>query len=138
MALHLLKLCVGVDHPDELAAFQKRRIATTGRNAHITRQMPRRAREILDGGSLYWIIGGKILVRQRILALESFTDSQGIRRCRIELDPELVPVRPTPHRPFQGWRYLVEKAAPPDLPQVKGMDALPESMRRELMELCLI
>ncbi len=138
MALHLLKLCVGIDHPDQLAAFQRRRIATTGRNAHITRQMPRRAEEILDGGSLYWIIAGKIRVRQRILALESFTDSQGIRRCRIELDPKLVSVCPTPHRPFQGWRYLVEKSAPPDLPQTAAPDALPETMYRELAELCLI
>ena len=140
MPLHLLKLCVGVESIAQLAAFQQRRRATTGRNAHVTRQFPRRASEILDGGSLYWVIGGLIRVRQRILDLEAFRDEDGVRRCRIKLDPHLVPVQPRPVRAFQGWRYLRAADAPPDLGDEEAAadpgdskDALPPHGMREVL-----
>ncbi len=138
MPLHLLKLCVGCRDIPHLAAFQKARLEATGRNAHVTRMVPRRAAEILDGGSLYWVIGGMVTVRQRILDIEPFVDADGVRRCRLELDPELVPVRPVPRRAFQGWRYLEDADAPPDMEGVEGEDGPPEEMRRDLGNLGLL
>ncbi len=138
MPLHLVKLCVGCRDIAHLAAFQKERLEATGHNAHVTRMVPRRAEEILDGGSLYWVINGMITVRQRIVAIEPFVDEDGVKRCRLELDPELVPVRPAPRRPFQGWRYLEDVDAPPDMDRLEGDDELPEEMRRDLGSLGLL
>jgi len=138
MPLHLVKLCVGCRDIAHLAAFQKARREATGRNAHVTRMVPRRAKEILDGGSLYWVINGMITVRQRIVAIEPFVDDEGVKRCRLELDTELVPVRPMPRRPFQGWRYLEEADAPPDMNMADGEEDLPEDMRRDLGSLGLL
>ena len=138
MPLHLVKLCVGCRDIAHLGAFQKARLEATGRNAHVTRMVPRRAREILDGGSLYWVINGMITVRQRIVAIEPFVDDDGVKRCRLELDPELVPVRPVPRRPFQGWRYLEDADAPPDMDGLVGDEDLPEEMRRDLGSLGLL
>ena len=138
MPLHLVKLCVGCRDIAHLGAFQKARLEATGRNAHVTRMVPRRAKEILDGGSLYWVINGMITVRQRIVAIEPFVDDDGVKRCRLELDPELVPVRPVPRRPFQGWRYLEDADAPPDMDGLEGDEDLPEEMRRDLGSLGLL
>ncbi len=138
MPLHLVKLCVGCRDIAHLAAFQKARREATGRNAHVTRMVPRRAKEILDGGSLYWVINGMITVRQRIVAIEPFVDDDGVKRCRLELNPELVPVRPVPRRPFQGWRYLKDEDAPPDMDIADGEEDLPEDMRRDLGSLGLL
>ena len=138
MPLHLVKRCVGCRDIAHLAAFQKARREATGRNAHVTRMVPRRAKEILDGGSLYWVINGMITVRQRIVAIEPFVDDDGVKRCRLELDPELVPVRPVPRRPFQGWRYLKDEDAPPDMDMADGEEDLPEDMRRDLGSLGLL
>ncbi len=138
MPLHMIKLCVGVTEIARLAAFQKRRFEATGRNAHVTRMTPRRAAEILDGGSLYWVMGGMIMTRQRITAIEPFTDDEGIRRCRLELDMTIVPVVPRPRRPFQGWRYLDPADAPPDVQTDGDAQQIPEDMRRGLGDLGLI
>ncbi len=136
--LHMLKLCVGVTEIAHLARFQHERLARTGGNAHITRMTPRRAAEILDGGSLYWIMAGMITVRQRILGIEPFVAADGVRRCRIELDPQLVMVAPRPHRPFQGWRYFKPQDAPPDLDAGSQAAEMPDSMRRALGDLGLL
>ena len=95
--------------------------------------------EILDGGSLYWVIKGFLSARQRIEAIEPFTDMDGIQRCHLVLEPVVIPVRSRPVRPFQGWRYLTEKDAPPDLSQ-QGADLaeMPESLQRELRALGLL
>ena len=98
--------------------------------------VPKRAEEILDGGSIYWVIRGEILCRERILDIRPFVDKDGIGRCRLVLDPKCVPVRPRPYRAFQGWRYLDAKDAPPDLDRVaRGAANMPEPLRRELREL---
>ena len=133
----MMKLCVGVRDMAHLADFQKRRLAATGANAHITRMVPRRADEIVDGGSLYWVIDSMISVRQRITDIEPFIDDDGIRRCRLHLDMKLVPVQPRPQRPFQGWRYLAPEDAPPDLGGGEAAE-LPDEMRRELGALGLL
>ena len=138
MPLHMIKLCVGVSEIAQLAAFQKRRFEATGGNAHITRMTPRRAAEILDGGSLYWVMNGMIMARQRITAIEPFMDDDGIRRCKLELDMRIVPVAPQPRRPFQGWRYLKDEDAPRDLETGDSDEMPPEDMRRGLGDLGLI
>ncbi|WP_020178280.1 DUF1489 domain-containing protein [Methylopila sp. M107] len=121
MTVHLQKLCVGCDSPEELRAWidqrlaDKRRRGLAAEQAHVTRSTPKRAAEVLDGGSLYWVIKGTILVRQKISDLRAVKDTDGVERCAIVMEPELVAVRPTPRRPFQGWRYLPANEAPADL-----------------------
>ncbi|MGH2339967.1 DUF1489 family protein [Segnochrobactraceae bacterium EtOH-i3] len=143
MPLHLVKLCVGVDSFEDLAGWIAAEQAAGGgqpvEDVHRTRMMPKRADEILDGGSLYWVIRGRIQVRQRILALRAETGADGVPRCAIVLEPELVPVVPRQHRPFQGWRYLAAADAPADLARAPaGIDEMPAEMRAALADLGLL
>jgi hypothetical protein len=145
MTVHLVKLCVGVETVQDLAVWQAerlRRLAQAGEAAelcHRTRQMPRRRNEILDGGSLYWVVKGFVLVRQRILDLKDATKDDGTACCGIVLDPELVTTRPQPRRAFQGWRYLEAADAPADARTLHDVEAnIPPGMREDLRELCLI
>jgi hypothetical protein len=138
VTVHLIKLCVGVSDIEELAEWQDRRRKQSARVYHVTRMMPTRASELIDGGSIYWVIRGAVLVRQRIEAIERFTDEEGIGRCKLVFDPELVPVRPVPRRAFQGWRYLEPADAPADLPQRLSGDELPPKLRAELAALGLL
>jgi hypothetical protein len=101
--------------------------------------MPKRCEALLDGGSLYWVIKGQLACRQAFVDIRSFTDGEGIGRCRLVLEPHVRPVRPRPYRPFQGWRYLVSDDAPPDLgADMPDLGVLPEPMRRELVALGLL
>ena len=140
--LHLIKLCVGVSEIAELAAWQKERRRKNKRryNIHVTRSYPRRAEELLAGGSLYWVIAGRIRVRQRLIGMVARHDEDGIARCELRLDPRLVEVAPRHHRPFQGWRYLDAADAPADLAGTPDAAAvgMPPDLRRALAELCLI
>ena len=145
MPLHLVKLCVGVDSLAELRQWmagrmrERKRRGEPLRHAHVTRMAPKRAEEILAGGSLYWVIKGLISARQAIVGIEPFMDQDGIGRCRLWLDGKVVAVAPRPMRAFQGWRYLADKDAPPDLDRAQGDVAdMPEAMRRELAGLGLI
>jgi hypothetical protein len=134
--VNLLKLCVGADGVDDLAAWQAERQARTGRVAHVTRMWPRREAELLAGGSLYWVIRGAVLVRQRVLGLEQTMGADGVPRCAIVLDPELRRTEAQPRRPFQGWRYLAPEDAPRDLPEGRAAeDALPPSLALALEEI---
>jgi hypothetical protein len=139
--LHLVKLCVGTDTIDDLRQWQSRRSAERlaqgldPRPRHVTRMWPRRDDELLRGGSLYWVIRGVIRVRQRIAALEEVRGEDGIRRCAIVLDPKLVLVAPRPRAAFQGWRYLAQKDAPPDIGAAPGDDPdLPPGLREALSQ----
>ncbi len=137
--LHLQKLSVGTETVADLAAWQNRKGAQNDLPYHITRMWPKRADEILDGGSMYWVIKGSLQCRQRIVRFDEVFGSDGIRRCAIILDPELVRVAPTLKRPFQGWRYLKSSDAPVDLP--KGREAeepLPEALNAALAEIGLL
>lgn len=145
MTVHLIKLCVGVEMPRELAEWQAerfRRLELAGKapeHCHRTRQTPRRRAELLDGGSLYWVIKGFVLVRQRIIDLRAAVKDDGTECCGIVLDAELVPTRPQPRRAFQGWRYLDVADAPPDAKGFgEGFEEMPRAMRDELRELRLI
>lgn len=146
MALHLIKLCVGATSIEDLRNWIADRRTDAGRagvafeQAHITRMVPTRVDELLDGGSLYWVIRGDVAARQRLLDVRPFVDVDGVRRCALVLDPQVVPVQARPARPFQGWRYLKASEAPRDLPTVEGdgAAAMPEEMRRELQQLGLL
>ena len=114
MPLHLLKLAVGIDSLDHLRHVRAARQAERGGSWVYTRNHPRRAQEVLAGGSIYWIIRGQIRVRQQITGFRRECDDNGRRRCRIEVDERLFPTLPRPWRPFQGWRYLSPMDAPED------------------------
>jgi len=138
MALNLIKLCVGVSEIEELEQWV--RDCKAGRDSldHTTRMFPARKDELLGGGSLYWVIRGLILCRQPIADLVAVKGKDGISRCRIEFKPKIIPVRPTPRRAFQGWRYFNAADAPPDLPKGAAAKGLSQKMRRELSELGLL
>ena len=100
---------------------------------------PKRAEDLLAGGSIYWVFRGTMLARQRLLGLEERIGADGITRCALILDRELVRVAALPRRPFQGWRYLQPKDAPPDLPPGRASEEpLPPELVRELTEMGLL
>jgi len=141
--LHLIKLCVGVDSLKDLAAYQKKRLKEKRAKGqkpeliHITRHMPKRAEELLDGGSLYWVIKGQIMARQRLLELRAIKRN-GVPHCGLVYHRDLVPVSPRPRRAFQGWRYFEAADAPRDIASIKGGAGLPEALKRELAVLGLL
>ncbi|WP_339832601.1 DUF1489 domain-containing protein [uncultured Parvibaculum sp.] len=144
MPLHLIKLCVGADDIADLATWQEARLAEMKKRkqpqtlVHVTRMTPKRADEILAGGSLYWVMKGVIRCRQRLIGIEPFKDGEGVKRCRLVLDREIVPTRRQERRAFQGWRYFDPKDAPPDVRRGAADDDMPEEMRRELEDLGLL
>ncbi|AHM02805.1 hypothetical protein roselon_00360 [Roseibacterium elongatum DSM 19469] len=138
MTVHLVKLCVGAERVEDLTAWQAsaRAKGPDGLPRHVTRMWPKRADEVLDGGSLYWVFKGMLLCRQRILRLDPVEGGDGITRCGIVLDPETVRVTATPKRPFQGWRYLKPEDAPRDLaPGRASEEALPPELESALAEI---
>ncbi len=143
MTLNLIKLCVGCDSIEDLAEWidlkrkEARRAGRKPEHAHITRMVPKRRDELLDGGSLYWVIKGNVQVRQRLLAIRIFTDGEGIQRCRLVLDHTLTATEWQPRRAFQGWRYYEPKDAPPDL-KVGRRNELPPALKAELASLGLM
>src|ERR1700751_1139890 len=136
VSLHLLKLAVGIDDIDHLRQLRAARVVERGGNWVYTRNHPRRAQEVLAGGSIYWVIRGQIRVRQLVTGLSGERDDTGRRYCRIEVDAELVPTLPRACRPFQGWRYLAPAGAPPDRAALAPLP--PDRMHAELRALGLI
>lgn len=137
-ALNLVKLCVGADDVADLDVWQRARSlerAAQGldpRPRHVTRQFPRRADELLDGGSLYWVIRGVIRARQRLEAIEPVDGEDGLRRHALILSTQIVLTEPAPRRAFQGWRYLTGDDAPRDLDRrytQNDGDPLPTELR---------
>jgi hypothetical protein len=131
LVLHLVKLCVGADSIADLKGWVEERVRERRgppRSLHVTRMVPTRAPQIVEGGSLYWVIRGQLSARQRVLEID---------RCRLWLDPEVVELAPRPMRAFQGWRYLKASDAPADLGK-GGEAAMPEELRRALGELGLL
>ena len=134
--LHLVKLCVGAASVGDLRDWQARRGVADPPLRHQTRNTPRRAAELVSGGSLYWVIKGAVLVRQRLLAIAADHWDDGTACAGLVLDPTLVLVVPRPMKPFQGWRYLTEP--PPDLDGAVDPGGLPAALRQELAALCLL
>lgn len=145
MALNLVKLCVGCDSIEDLAAWidfrlgEQRAAGLVPEQFHTTRMIPKRIDELLEGGSLYWVIKGNVQCRQRLLDIRPFTDSEGINRCHLVLEPKVIPTEWQPRRAFQGWRYLNENEVPRDEAAGKvGRAALPAELRQELAALGLL
>ncbi len=142
--LHLVKMSVGIESVQHLRAVQKKRLknnldAGLGPLLQfVTRNRPKRAEEVLAGGSMYWIIKGSIRVRQRVVGLDPVVDPEGRKACAIRFDPELVETEAQPYRPIQGWRYLEADDAPADRTLGEGSDQLPPEMRAELKALGLL
>jgi hypothetical protein len=142
--LHLVKLCVGVSAIEELQAWIDYRLEQRKSNCkpdeqiHTTRMVPKRADELLAGGSLYWVIKGNIQIRQHLLDIRPFTDKEGIRRCDLVLEPRLIATRWQPRRPFQGWRYFKASEVPPDLGVGDDGEDMPPDLQLELSELGLL
>ncbi|CAH1691596.1 conserved hypothetical protein [Hyphomicrobiales bacterium] len=138
--MNLIKVCSGVSSAEDVRAAVKQACAAAGRSdvliCHATRNYPGRAEELLLGGSLYWIIKGRVTCRQAIVELRK-DDRSG--QCLIILGHDVVDVRPAPRRPFQGWRYLQTADAPPDIGALmEQSQEMPEDMRRELAGMGLI
>ena len=129
MSLHLIKLCVGAATPEDLRVWRVQRAAAGHRPIVHTRQTPKRAPELLGGGSLYWVFKVVILIRQRIAAIETIGEGAQ-RRCEILLDDAMVPTAPQPRRAFQGWRYIETKEAPADFGEAAEGDLPPDLARR--------
>ena len=160
MSVHLIKMAVGVESVAHLAELQSARLRKAAREGqasrlcHYTRHMPRRAQELLAGGSLYWVIKGFVRVRQRLLDIERGVgppwkqggrqggrpggDPEGKPACALVLDPGLVGTRLRATRAFQGWRYLAAPDAPPDLDPAADAVGLPQEMAEELRSLGLL
>ncbi|NTE86643.1 DUF1489 family protein [Agrobacterium rubi] len=144
MALHLIKLCVGADTIEDLRGWVSQRsllaiaAGMEPHSVHTTRMFPKRTEDLLDGGSLYWVIKGQVQARQKILDIKSFKGDDGISRCDLVLGPEVIETSPAPKRPFQGWRYLKDEEAPRDLGGGGLSDDMPPDLRRELAELGLL
>ncbi|WP_306253588.1 DUF1489 family protein [Parvularcula sp. IMCC14364] len=139
--LNLIKLCVGAENVDDLIDWRQRSLALrkkaglSAHTFHTTRMWPRREAELLDGGSLYWVIKGLVSVRQPIHGFEETIGSDDIKRCNILLEPEFIMTEPWPKRPFQGWRYLKKGDAPPD---IRAGSGLAPELATELAELGLL
>lgn len=149
--VNLIKLCVGIRSPQELIEWEAqlkekhRQKKSPLEDSHWTRHQPKRAEEILRGGSLYWVINGEIRVRHRILRLDPVTDEKGNAFCAIVYNPKVILVEPWPRRAFQGWRYLEAEDAPPDFKdqslarkEACAFAQLPEEMAGHLRKLGLL
>jgi len=138
MTVHLIKLAVGIDDFDHLRKIQRLRKRERGKSVFYTRNTPRRAEELLEGGSIYWVIKGYVRVRQLLKEFTSTEDEDGQPLCIVRYDLKLVPTVLVPKRPFQGWRYLEARDAPPDRIGADPAEGLPPRMVEELRSLGLL
>ena len=134
VALNMVKLCVGADDVSDLVNWQKRVMKTRKAPVHHTRMVPKRIDELLDGGSIYWVIKGVIQVRQAFTDIRVIDDRNGRKACELVFDPELIAVDPTPKRPFQGWRYLKASEAPVDIKAGSAGEDLPPELHAKLKD----
>ncbi|MBP0483872.1 DUF1489 family protein [Sagittula salina] len=138
---HLIKLSVGTETVEDLAAWQASMAPRwpEGLPRHVTRMWPKRKKEVLNGGSIFWVIKGLVQARQRILRLDPVTGQDGIDRCAIVLDPEVIRTTTAPRRAFQGWRYLAPQDAPADLPAHRASEeTLPPELANALAEIGIL
>ena len=140
MTIHLQKLSVGSESIQTLTDWQnhvvskRRQQGLSAHHVHVTRMFPKRKDTLLDGGSIYWVIKGQILCRNKIVDLQEATKN-GHRACAILMEPELIAVLPVPRRAFQGWRYLQPSDAPADLTIAGDAADLPASFRAKLLDI---
>ncbi|KCZ87328.1 hypothetical protein HJO_16817 [Hyphomonas johnsonii MHS-2] len=130
----MVKLCVGAETIDDLADWQARQLQRIPEPVHHTRMMPKRAEEMLDGGSIYWVIKRAIRVRQRIIDIRAITDEEGRAMCELVFDTDLVRTYAQAKRPFQGWRYLKPTDAPRDLKTGEAARDIPPDLDAALKQ----
>lgn len=138
--LNIIKLCVGAESVEDLIDWHRAHadVWARGTTEHVTRMWPKREDELLDGGSLYWVIKGAVLARQRLVGLAERRGADGIARCALVMDAEVIRTEAAPRRPFQGWRYLAGNEAPRDLPKGRvADDMLPPELARALADIGL-
>jgi len=135
MPLHLIKLAVGAQSLDDVKRWQSSRPRPL---KHQTRNTPKRAAEVIDGGSIYWVINRFLIARQRIVGIEAGKREDGTTCTDLLLDPTLIQVQARAVKPFQGWRYLPAADAPADVAAGATSSQLPEALRRDLAALCLL
>ena len=141
MTIHLQKLSVGTESIETLQVWQDSVVARrvkqglSPHHEHVTRMTPKQREALLDGGSIYWIIKGQMQCRNKIIDLEEVRTSDGRKACAILMEPVVIPVVPTPRRPFQGWRYLRPEDAPLDISVANGGAELPAALRTKLVNL---
>lgn len=141
MTMHLQKLSVGSTSIESLQNWQDTIVARRKARGllacheHVTRMFPKQKEALLDGGSIYWVIKGQILCRNKIIGLEETRNGQGLKACSILMDPQIIPVQPAPRRAFQGWRYLKPEDAPKDLVGVGEADDLPRDLMVKLVNI---
>jgi hypothetical protein len=128
----MIKLVVGAATIEDLLAWRARNGQDGGPWILRTRMTPKRATELVDGGSVYRVFKGVVLCRQAITAVNTVGEGANAR-CEIALQEDIVRVAPTPRRAFQGWRYLDPKDAPPDL-DIEAFGDVPETLARQLRE----
>lgn len=136
--VHLIKLSVGSETVEQIEDWQKNRSKQRidGQYYHLTRMWPKREAELLNGGSIYWVVKGFVQARQRVLGLQELIGDDGIRRCAMLLDPDVIRTATAPKRPFQGWRYLDVQDAPPDLGAARSTDdTLPPELAGALADI---
>lgn len=145
MSLNIIKLCVGCDSVEDLEEWisfrldERRRAGEPAEQWHTTRMVPSRVAELMDEGSLYWVIKGNVQCRQRLLEVRPFVDAEGISRCHLVLEPTIYRTVWQPRRAFQGWRYLKPEDAPADLgKRASAVMEMPPKLRQELAELGLL
>ncbi|MEM7074464.1 MAG: DUF1489 domain-containing protein [Pseudomonadota bacterium] len=140
-SINLIKLSVGSESVETLIEWQASKPAQgpDGLPRHVTRMWPKQSDALLNGGSIYWVVQGLVQCRQRVLRLDEVIGKDGIRRCAIVLDPEVVRTATAPKRPFQGWRYLRPEDAPPDLSR-RGQteDPLPAALSAALADIGVV
>ena len=143
--VNLVKLCVGITTINQLEQLQSMRrgeYVKAGRppvNIHITRNKPKRSKEIINSGSLYWVIRRQTRVRQKIIRIDDIEDAEGRKKCCLVLDSDLIKTEHRAYRPFQGWRYLEQSDAPADLSNnQKAESEMPSEMEEELRGLGLL
>ena len=145
MTVHLLRMAVRVESVGHLRTIQAERVQENAKGRKkkrlftYTRNVPKRGAELLDGGSIYWVVKRYIRVRQNILGIESATNAKGRRYCAVELDPELILIEPRRHKAFRGWRYFRSEAVPGDVERsAADAENLPPELADELRDLGLI
>lgn len=141
MPTHMIKLVVGVDDLDHFAEIQAQHIVDyEGQPANMvhTRFQPKRGDEILEsGGSIYRVIKNRIQCRQEIIGFQMIETKDKGTQCAIMVKPQIIQTVSQAHRPFQGWRYFDQAAAPKDRGPYGGVaddDPIPEDMEDELRD----
>ena len=131
MSLHLIKLAVGVDdlaHMKKVQAARRKQRHQGPRTPHwvYTRNTPRRAEELLQGGSLYWVVRGVIRCRQELVGFEEdFDKEEAHKYCRIKVKRPIIATTP---------RALVRSYARKDGIDFTGTADRVAGMMQELME----